>query len=641
MPETPGTPGRRGRLNRHVLLADDDRDFADGLAALLRFEGYHVTIANTSVAAIETVAADPPHVALIDLRLGHASGIDLVHELLMRQPKLVAVILTAYASLETSIEAMHAGAYDYLCKPFYINDLLATLERCFERRRLTEEREQALTALARSEERLRRIVENSPSAISFEDLDGNEMLANERFRQLFAAASGHRIAAGLPDESVIRTGRVASGEIEIPHGDEIRRVLVARFPVFDENGTPVGIGTIGTDVTERHQAEERLRQVQRMEAIGRLTGGIAHDFNNLLTVVLGNLRLIEEDVRNWPDLRELVTDALDATLSGVELTVRLLAVGQNQPLQPEVTDVAGLLRIVSRLLRRVLGETIEIKLDIAPDLWRVRIDRGQLESSLLNLAINGRDAMPNGGQLMLTAHNMQMDSGNGFADTDPPPDRCVVLSVRDTGVGMPAEIREQAIQPFFTTKHISQGSGLGLSMVHGFVRQSGGRLEIVSAPGEGTEVTIYLPVTDGTSGSTNHSPLDVPVQPNHGEHILIVEDQPQIRQFLRRQLQRLGYRVQEAAEAEEALQYFDAIPPIDLLLTDIVLPGRMSGLELGGAALVRKPGLALVFITGHAPEALAGQSDKLRHVAVLRKPIEPAALAKAVRQALDQAAART
>ena len=487
--------------DRRILLVDDDRDFADGLANLLRLENYTVDVAYSLAEAVQAATQADFPVALIDLRLGRDSGIDLIRELRVVQPELIAVILTAYASLETTIQALASGAYDYLCKPFHVGDLLATLERCFERYRLYEERRQALIELqarnrdlARSEERLRRIIEHSPSAIAFEEPDGNCLLANERFHDLFpagiTAARGDR-ADGLATEAIMAGGAAVTQQIALPGEDGGRQVLVTRFPVLDAAQRPIGVGTIGTDVTERHRAEERLRRAERLAALGQLAGGIAHDFNNLLAVVLGNLRLLEDEVHGRPDLRELLGDAVAATLSGVELTERLLAVGRCQSLKPEITDLTALVGRMSRLLGRMLGEAVEIRIDAAADLWPVRIDRSQLESSLLNLMVNARDAMPDGGRVTVTLRNWEIGAADGH-EPDIRAGRYVALAVRDSGIGMPPEVRRQALQPFYSTKPAGRGSGLGLSVVYGFVKQSGGHLEIASEYGNGTTVTLYL-----------------------------------------------------------------------------------------------------------------------------------------------------
>lgn len=588
-------------------------------------------------------------VALIDLRLGRDNGLDLVRELRTMQPELVAVILTAYASLETTIQAVATGAYDYLCKPFHTADLFATLERCFERYRLSRERRQALAELqarnrdlARSEERLRRIIEHSPSAISFEEPDGNCLLANERFHEWFPVGIKARIESdgekSLATRDVMARGETVTSQLALRDGDRIRYVLVTRFPVLDAAQHPIGVGTIGTDVTERHLAEERLQRAERLAAIGQLAGGIAHDFNNVLTVVLGNLRLLEDEIRGQSDLGELLGDAMAATLSGVQQVERLLAVGSSQPLKPEITDATLLVRRVSRLLGRVLGGAIEIVLYIAPDLWLVRIDRGQLESSLLNLAVNARDAMPNGGRLTIALQNKERSALDSQREPDIRQGRYLRLSVSDNGIGMPPDVRRQAMQPFYTTKPIGRGSGLGLSMVYGFVRQSGGHVEIASECGQGTTVTLYIPAADDkaereVAGSDDRQVSNLS---GYGEQILLVEDQPRVRQVLRRRLLQLGYQVLDVADAEAAWQHIRSPQRIDGLIADVILPGTLTGVQLCELALSQRPTLVAILMTGYAADVLGKLTGRLADIPVLRKPLDLEQLASTLRQGLGQ-----
>jgi signal transduction histidine kinase/DNA-binding response OmpR family regulator len=769
-------PGSRHVPERaHILVVDDDPDFAESLGELLRLEGYSVAIAHDQQQALRAAAEALPAVALLDVRLGIGNGVDLLRALHAEYPDLIAVMVTAYATVEASVEALQAGAYDYLRKPFLTDDLLATLARCLERRRLLEERQQAVTALqarnrelealnarlarvlgslgelsrapssdhvahrlfgvltieleaegaalyrrrdgslqceastgaalpdrldwptaaqgaqlafpvegddagvlaavalrrngatpfsrqdaeigqilasfgsevmraararedlARSEQRLRDVVQNSPSAIALKDLQGSYLLVNERFAEWFGPDREGSEPEAMADATVVGLGRAVTSEIDLTPGSRnTRRLLVTRFPVLDSTGRPIGIGTIGTDVTERHEAEERLRQAQRMEALGQLTGGVAHDFNNLLAVVLGNLMLIEEQCRSRPDLLEMIEDALDATRSGVELTGRLLAFGRRQPLHPESTDLREQVLGISRLLGRTLGERISIRLELTSDPSQVHVDRNQLEASLLNLALNARDAMPDGGALTIAVEEVELDIGFTCADHAIEPNRYVALSVSDIGHGMDEEVRQRAVQPFFTTKPAGAGSGLGLSMAYGFVHQSGGHLMIDSAPGRGTSVTLYFPIASaGVTTAPARLPATEKTPEAHGECVLLVEDQPKVRLLLRRQLMRLGYVVVDVADARAALERLDD-PRIEVLLTDIVLPGDMDGVRLGEAALARRPELALVLTTGYAAGSLAVRTGDLAAAPILRKPFAPEELARALRRALDR-----
>jgi signal transduction histidine kinase len=506
---------------------------------------------------------------------------------------------------------------------------------------------QAAENLAESQERLSKIIENSPSAISLKDLDGRYLLTNGKFDDWFGArsATGDAEFPGrdrtgaefVPDSAVLASDIAINREIEVTLTDGAKHsILVTRFPVFDGAGNPVGVGTIGTDITEQRLAEQRLRQAQRIEALGQLTGGIAHDFNNLLSVILGNLRLLHEETDGQPDIQDLVEEALDATKAGAELTSRLLAFGRGQTLRPQMTDIRALVRDMSRMLERTLGEEITIRLELAPDLWHAEIDRNQLKSSLLNVAINARDAMPNGGELVISARNATMNRDDVQSRPEMSPGNYVVLSVRDGGEGMPPDVLRKAIQPFFTTKEPGQGSGLGLSMVYGFVSQSKGNMELVSEVGQGTTVLLFFPASTTPATSRATKERAAPTGAGRGERILVVEDQPSVRRTTRRLLTRLGYEVLEAADGQSALRALEEHDDIAVLFTDIILPGETNGVMLGREALAAYPDLRVIYTTGYAVESPAiRQHLRDATTVLLHKPVQVEELSQALRSVLE------
>jgi nitrogen-specific signal transduction histidine kinase/CheY-like chemotaxis protein len=388
------------------------------------------------------------------------------------------------------------------------------------------------------------------------------------------------------------------------------------------------------DLTARKRLERELRQAQKMEAVGQLTGGVAHDFNNLLTVVLGNLEMLEERLAGEDDLA-LLRDAREAARLGAELTGRLLAFARRQPLRPRAVDLGQAVPEAAALLRRTLGEAVELRTVLAPGLPPVLADPGQLQNALLNLAINARDAMPAGGRLTIEAAEAELDAD--AAETRPGlrPGRYVTLAVADTGAGMAPEVRERAFEPFFTTKGPGAGSGLGLSMVYGFARQSGGHAEIYSEPGLGTVVSLYLPRAEGAGDDAGGAAGRAPASawPGRGETVLVAEDEPGVRRVTARRLRGLGYAVLEAADGPSALAVMERHPEVALLLTDMVMPGGMTGAALAAAARARRPGLAVVVVSGYAaPESLDGLPEG---TAWLRKPYAAADLARTLRRALD------
>jgi len=377
----------------------------------------------------------------------------------------------------------------------------------------------------------------------------------------------------------------------------------------------------------REQAEAQMRQMQKMEAVGQLTGGIAHDFNNMLAVVLGNLDMAERR-RNQPErLARALENARHGAIKAAELTQHLLAFARRQPLAVKVVDLNAQVADMTDLLRRTLGETIHLDPRLDAHLWPVQVDPTQLESAILNLAINARDAMPEGGTLTIATANLA--GGPDRADQ-------VSLSIRDTGHGMAPELAERAIEPFFTTKEVGKGTGLGLSQVYGFVTQSGGELRIESGPGEGTGIEIRLPRYSGTvvPEVMGAVPEEATPQVGGGELILVVEDEPRVREMTVESLIDLGYGVIAAASAEEALALLDDEDQVRLLFTDVVMPG-MNGRELADAVRARAPGIKVLFTTGYARDAIVNEGRLEEGVALLQKPFTAAALARRVREELD------
>ena len=392
----------------------------------------------------------------------------------------------------------------------------------------------------------------------------------------------------------------------------------------------------------RREAEEMLRQSQKMEAIGQLTGGVAHDFNNLLTVILGNLDVAASSVQARGDktrqrLARVVDNAANAARRATILTQRLLAFSRRQPLDPKPTDVNRLLDGMSDFFQRTLGVNIELELVSATGLWAVEVDRSQMESAILNLVVNAKDAMAGTGKLMIETSNSVIDELYSQQNAQIPVGQYVQIAVTDTGSGMTKEIQEKAFDPFFTTKQPGQGTGLGLSQVYGFVRQSGGHVKIYSEEGQGTTIRILLPRSHANVMVDQIKEDAVTLVGSLGnETVLVVEDESDVRSYLVESLRDLNYRVREAPDGSSALALFDSDPfRIDLLLTDIVMPG-INGRQLADELGHRQPGLKVLFISGYARDAIVHRGRLDAGVSMLQKPLTQATLAEKIRDILDK-----
>ena len=443
-------------------------------------------------------------------------------------------------------------------------------------------------------------------------------------------------------------GNGAQGNAPAPRGGAARRVyrvrhddgtIVSVEPTFATIGRGEATRTLGVlrDVTERVRLEERVRHKERMEAIGHLTGGLAHDFNNLLGVVIGNLDLLQDEAGISEATRELAHDALDAALRGAELTRGLLAFARRQDLRPTHADVNASVEAVVRLLSRVLGADIAVELRLAEDVWPVLVDRVQLETALTNLIANARDAMPRGGRLVIATGNAQVDADRAEANSDLAPGDYATIEVRDNGLGMTPAVLDRIFEPFYTTKEPGRGTGLGLAMVFGFIRQSGGHIHARSELGYGTSFRLYFPRVSpaaAVAARLAKAPIAPTAAAGDGRTILVVEDNDRLRELTARQLIAARYRVLSAEGAAAALAVIESEVPIHLLFTDIVMAGGIDGVELARLAVARRPALKVLLTSGF-PERL-GERNCARRAphSLLPKPYRVGALLGAVGAAL-------
>jgi signal transduction histidine kinase/CheY-like chemotaxis protein len=384
---------------------------------------------------------------------------------------------------------------------------------------------------------------------------------------------------------------------------------------------------------EIEATESQVRQAQKMEAIGQLTGGVAHDFNNILTVITGTIEILGDAVKDRPHLAQIADLISAAAARGADLTKHLLAFSRRQPLQPRSTDINALVVDAARLLRPTLGEDIEIESMLAHDLVPALIDPSQLSTAILNLALNARDAMPSGGKLTLETRNAVLDENYARLNSEVRPGNYVMIAVSDTGQGIPSNLLDKVFEPFFTTKDAGKGSGLGLSMVYGFVKQSGGHIKIYSEEGHGTTVKLYVPQAVGAPEALA-AEARISKSEHGDEFILIVEDDALVREYVVTQISRFGYHTLAASNAAEALAMIDRGEHIDLLFTDVMLPGGMNGRQLATEALKRRPGLKVLYTSGYTENALVHHGRLDPGVLLLPKPYLSSDLARMLRTAL-------
>jgi PAS domain S-box-containing protein len=436
-------------------------------------------------------------------------------------------------------------------------------------------------------------------------------------------------------KKVIGVGREVTG----------RRKNGATFPLhlsvseFAAEGRRYFTGMI-YDLSDRRHVEEALReserrlaQAQKMEAVGQLTGGIAHDFNNLLLVIAGNLELLESRVEGR-EARSLLKEAQDAAALGSKLTDQLLTFSRQRHLDPHTIRLNDLAVGIAEMMRRTLGEHIALSTSLAEDLWETRADPGQFQSAIVNMAVNARDAMPDGGKLIIETRNFVFEADNLDFLPELKPGEYVQLSISDTGSGMPPEVRDRAFEPFFTTKEKGRGTGLGLAMVYGFVRQSGGHVTIYSEVGRGTTINLYLPRVRGAAAAQlaggTMSDADSPPR----ETVLVVEDDERVRRLTARRLKMIGYEVIEAIDGPRALEVLNSGDKVDLVFTDLVMPGGLSGREVATQARTIRPGVKVLLTSGYSEELVHGDDLQRERLRVLRKPYRQADLAFALREVL-------
>jgi signal transduction histidine kinase/DNA-binding response OmpR family regulator len=669
-----------GASEQRVLIADDNIDMRTYLQKLLRTAGFDIDAVGDGEAALAAIRAHRPDLVLSDVMMPKLDGFGLLAALRADQElrDIPVLLLSARAGEEAKVEGFAAGANDYLTKPFSARELVARVRANLDLATLRRESEEALRRLNESlerqvaertadlrgkEARLRTIFGNSYTYQGYIATDGTVLDAN--------AASLSGITAQLADvvgkpywDTPWFTGTPGMADVvrnavpAVAAGNVVRKEIHVNLPqggwrwfdfqmrpVRDHQNNVVAIVPEAVELTERRAAEEALRQAQKMEGIGQLTGGVAHDFNNLLTIIVGSLETLRRQIKqpgfDIANIERVADSAMRGAQRAASLTQRLLAFSRQQPLDPKPVDVSRLVTGMSDLLHRTIGEQIAIETVLAAGLWRTNIDANQLEIAVINLAVNARDAMPSGGKLTIETSNVSLDAGYVLDQAEVVPGQYVMLAVTDNGTGMSRDTVLKAFEPFFTTKDIGHGTGLGLSQVYGFVKQSGGHVKIYSEIGLGTTVKLYLPRLYSNESVAPAEPSARIVKGRESETILAVEDDIDVRAHTCGILRELGYRVLEAPNGKAALDLLRSNPEVDLLFTDVGLPGGMNGRQLAEAARKLNTRLKVLFTTGYARNAIVHEGRLDPGVQLLTKPFAYAALSSKVRDMLDARAAPT
>ncbi|MCJ2121714.1 response regulator [Methylobacterium sp. J-077] len=613
-----------------ILAVDDEPDILIALEDLFE-DSYRVLSTSNPNEALEILHAEPDiAVVLSDQRMPGLTGDALLAEARAFHDAQ-AILLTGYADITAVIAALNRGGIvGYVTKPWDASLLRSTVRQAFERHRLGRD-------LATERALLRGLLDHAQDAISFKDADGRFVRLNARKATLLGrdvfGCLGQREgdllgvlggAVAEADAAAIRSGKVAESLIsEGPTGAELWS-HVTRVPIRDAGGAVSHLAVIERDVTEQRTLEARLRQSDKMQALGTLAGGIAHDFNNLLTAILGSLELAAPKVADQPRVQRLIENARGAAERGASLTKRLLSFSRAHDLQARATDVNALIAGMSDLFGRSLGGLVTVRTELGDDLAAVQVDPDQLELAVLNLCINARDAMPDGGTITVATRRLDIAGDPEIADGS-----YLGISVTDEGTGIPDEILRRVCEPFFTTKAVGQGTGLGLAMVFGLAQQSKGRLAIESEVGRGTRVELALPFAAEAPEETARAAGEAPVAARPAR-ILVVDDDPQVRHVTASFLAGFGHDATEAGDGEAALRSF-APGRFDLIVADLAMPG-MSGIELAAEIRDRDPSLPVLILTGHA-EAMQIPDD----LPVLAKPFRSADLASRVSALLDGA----
>jgi len=630
---------------------EDAEDDADLMLRELHRAGVRCVSARvqTDVELIEALYSFLPDVVLSDHSLPQFTALDALHTIQRERPGTPVIIVTGSLDEETAAEYIKAGAADYIVK-HRLHRLGPAVGRAMTLRQAQREAAVAADSQLRSERRFRKLVEYSSDVITLLDGTGTVLYSTQSLKPTLGYGPGEMVGHSVfelvhPEDrpaaerlfrGVAQDASITSrADVRVRHKEGSWRDLEVAVTNHLDDPDVRAMVVNYQDVTDRKRLQQQFFQAQKMEAVGRLAGGVAHDFNNLLTAILGSTDLLLETLPVDHPGRDEGAEIRKAALRAADLTRQLLAFSRQQVLAPRVLDLNDVVANLHKMLRRLIGEDVDLRTTLAEEVGAVRADPGQLEQVIVNLAVNARDAMPNGGKLTIETANVDVAEGKGDAAAVPVVESVayVLLVVSDTGTGMDAETKARMFEPFFTTKPKGQGTGLGLATVYGIVKQSGGYVWVDSEPGHGTTFKIYLPRVDADVDPQPASP-DIR-RLNGSETVLLVEDQDQVRELTKRLLEVRGYRVLVAASGPEALQLAEGhTGQIQLLVTDVVMPG-MSGREVGLLLAPTHRDMRVLYLSGYPDPSVVDQGVLAPGTPFLQKPFTSEGLARKVREVLD------
>ena len=634
----------------NLLIIEDSPYDAELEIATLEEAGYtcqwtRVESRRELLAALITPTFD---LILADYNLPGFDGLTALNLILEHKLDLPFILVSGMLGEETAIESLKAGATDYVLKD-RLERLGPVVDRALREKEALQQQKQAEEALRQNEERFRTLIENGLDIITVVDEQGTIHLESPSIKRILGRSATELIqqdlssfihpqdfplAQKLIQECLQEINTIKTMEIRIRHQDESWRTLEVIARNLLDTPSVRGFVINARDITERKQLEEQFDQAQKMEAIGRLAGGIAHDFNNLLVPIIGHAELGLMHLSPSDKLHEHLDQIYKAAQRAADMTRQILSISRRQELETTVVDLNQIVLGLETMLRRLIGEDIEIEMNLDPSLNHIEADNSKISQVLLNLAINARDAMPNGGQLVFQTNNVVLDENHISRQTDIAHGAYVMLSVSDTGHGMDEETRQRLFEPFFTTKEEGKGTGLGLATVHGIIKQHRGHVGVYSEKNRGTTFKIYFPFTEAKPKKDKPLTLSTTVPSNH-QTILLVEDEQMVRKLTSDMLKTQGFQVFEAANGVEALHFAQSYEgKIDLLLTDVVMP-QMNGQELYTQLIAKRTDLKVLFMSGYVDNILNYHDTIKTGVNFLQKPFTIQALIQQVKGALQ------